>query len=185
MSDFRCEFVEGSSSKFWEGVRFGNVTVVSFGKIGGVPSTSTKTHPDIWAATQFLEKTMDSKLKKGYLHTGKSKVTRKPGAVAKAKAKAKPKAKAKAAAMKAVMKTAMKSSAGGKLAGKILCFTGALSMPRSVATKMAKEAGARVTSSVSKTTDILVVGKDAGSKVLKGGTHLQYWDEKKFLKTAG
>ena len=95
MCDYRCEFVEGSSSKFWEGVRFGTVSVISFGKIGGVPSTSTKEHADIWAATQFGEKTMDSKLKKGYLHTGKSKVTRKPGAVAKAKAKAKPKAKAR------------------------------------------------------------------------------------------
>ena len=53
------------------------------------------------------------------LHTGKSKVTRKPGAVAKAKAKAKPKAKAKAAAMKTVMKTAMKSAGGYLIWGSV------------------------------------------------------------------
>ena len=184
----RCEYTEGSSSKFWECARWDKTTVVSFGKIGGVPSTSTKVHKDFAAAIAFLEKTQVSKEKKGYHVTGKAKVTRMPpgmkaGKSTGAKAKAKP--KAKAAAMKAVMKTAMKStsiSGKKKLAGKTLCFTGALTMTRGLAKTIAKAAGAKVTSSVSTLTDILVVGKDAGSKVLKGAPHMQYWDEKKFIK---
>ncbi|OLP95729.1 DNA ligase [Symbiodinium microadriaticum] len=178
----RCEYTDGGSSKFWECARWDKTTVVSFGKIGGVPSTSTKVHKDFAAAIAFLEKSQVSKEKKGYHVTGKAKVTTKPGkAGPRAKAKATP--KAKAVAMKAVMKTAMKSTLGKqKLAGKTLCFTGALTLKRGLAKTIAKAAGAKVTSSVSKLTDILVVGKDAGSKVLKGAPHMQYWDEKKFIR---
>ncbi|CAE7676273.1 ligA [Symbiodinium sp. CCMP2456] len=182
----RCECTEGGSSKFWECARWDKTTVVSFGKIGGVPSTSTKVHKDFAAAIAFLEKSQVSKEKKGYHVTGKAKVTTKmpagkAGKIPSAKAKAKP--KAKAVAMKAVMKTAMKSTSGKKkLAGKTLCFTGALTLKRGLAKSIAKAAGAKVTSSVSSLTDILVVGKDAGSKVLKGAPHMQYWDEKKFIR---
>lgn len=80
---------------------------------------------------------------------------------------------------------AMKAAKGGKLAGKSLCFTGALSIKRSTATAAAKAAGAIVTGSVSSKTNILVVGQDAGSKVTKGGANIEYWPEKKFLRAVG
>lgn len=91
--------------------------------------------------------------------------------------------KAASAAMKAAP-AAMKSG-GGKLAGKTLCFTGALSVKRSTATAAAKAAGAIVTSGVSAKTNILVVGAGAGSKLAKGGGSMQCWTEKKFLRTVG
>eukprot|EP00434_Breviolum_minutum_P009597 symbB.v1.2.008449.t1/scaffold429.1/size206233/5 len=124
-------------------------------------------------------------MKKGYKEKGKAKT------IGKGSAKAPPKpAGVMKAAMKAVKKAvAMKVSAapagGGKLKGKTLCFTGSLAIKRSVATSLAKKHGAKVTGSVSKSTDILVVGQDAGSKILKGGLFLEYWDEKKFLKVVG
>eukprot|EP00930_Biecheleria_cincta_P061226 TRINITY_DN46793_c0_g1_i1.p2 TRINITY_DN46793_c0_g1~~TRINITY_DN46793_c0_g1_i1.p2 ORF type:complete len:157 (-),score=51.26 TRINITY_DN46793_c0_g1_i1:207-677(-) len=99
------------------------------------------------------------------------------------KAAAKKATATKAATMKAA--AAMKAAKGGKLAGKSLCFTGALSIKRSTATAAAKAAGANVTGSVSSKTDILVVGQDAGSKVTKGGPNIEYWPEKKFLRAVG
>jgi len=50
------------------------------------------------------------------------------------------------------------------LEGKTFVFTGALSMPRAEAERIIARLGARATSSVSKTTDYVVVGEDPGSK---------------------
>jgi DNA ligase (NAD+) len=58
--------------------------------------------------------------------------------------------------------------AGGHLSGKQFVLTGTLSnFSREQATKMIEEAGGRVTGSVSKKTDFVVVGSDAGSKLEK------------------
>jgi DNA ligase (NAD+) len=58
--------------------------------------------------------------------------------------------------------------ADGALAGKIIVFTGTLeTMTRPEAKARAEARGARVTDSVSKKTDIVVVGADAGSKAKK------------------
>jgi DNA ligase (NAD+) len=60
------------------------------------------------------------------------------------------------------------ATADGALAGKNLVFTGTLeTMSRTEAKARAEAMGARVTDSVSKRTDLLVLGADAGSKAKK------------------
>jgi DNA ligase (NAD+) len=74
-------------------------------------------------------------------------------------------------------------SAGGgdsPLAGKTIVFTGTLSMARPEAKARAESLGAKVTESVSKKTDYVVVGADAGSKAKKAaelGLHILSEDE--------
>jgi DNA ligase (NAD+) len=60
------------------------------------------------------------------------------------------------------------TSADGPLAGKTYVLTGSLpTLSRSQATSLIEEAGGRVGGSVSKKTDALVAGEDAGSKLEK------------------
>jgi DNA ligase (NAD+) len=59
-------------------------------------------------------------------------------------------------------------SAGGPLSGKTVVITGTLpTLSRTKATAMIEAAGGRVTGSVSKSTDFLVAGEEAGSKLEK------------------
>ncbi len=54
---------------------------------------------------------------------------------------------------------------GGKLAGKVMVFTGTLAtMTRPEAKALAERQGARVTDTVTRRTDLVVVGEEAGSK---------------------
>ncbi|MEM1179851.1 MAG: NAD-dependent DNA ligase LigA [Acidobacteriota bacterium] len=57
--------------------------------------------------------------------------------------------------------------ADSPFAGKTVVLTGTLSMPRSAAKKRLEAAGAKVTGSVSKKTDLVVAGESAGSKLEK------------------
>ena len=62
------------------------------------------------------------------------------------------------------------ATANSPLAGKIVVFTGSLeTMTRPEAKARAEALGARVTDSVSKKTDLVVLGADAGSKAKRAG----------------
>lgn len=75
---------------------------------------------------------------------------------------------------------------GGALAGKSIVFTGTLTeMTRDEAKALAARLGAKVVSSVSKNTDIVVAGEKAGSKRKKAEElELTLWDEQEWLKVA-
>jgi DNA ligase (NAD+) len=77
--------------------------------------------------------------------------------------------------------------ADGPLAGKTIVLTGGLdSMSRDEATAAAQEAGARVASSVSKKTDFVVAGENAGSKAAKAEQlGIETIDEAQFLARLG
>ena len=69
------------------------------------------------------------------------------------------------AAMLTIEDAATAAAASGELAGKIVVFTGSLeTMSRPEAKALAEKLGARVTDSVSKKTDLVVIGADTGSK---------------------
>jgi DNA ligase (NAD+) len=63
--------------------------------------------------------------------------------------------------------TGTKKERGTKLAGKTFVLTGTLARPRDQVKKMIEDAGGRVSGSVSKKTDYVVAGDDAGSKLDK------------------
>jgi DNA ligase-1 len=61
------EFVEGTSSKFWEVSTSGKDVTVRFGRIGTQGQTQTKTLPDADAAAKHADSLIRSKLSKGYV----------------------------------------------------------------------------------------------------------------------
>lgn len=80
-------------------------------------------------------------------------------------------------------KTYSPEAAAGALAGKTIVFTGTLTMDRNKASRLAEDAGAKVTGSVSRKTDYVVVGTDAGSKATKAAElGVKILDEEAFLK---
>ena len=79
------------------------------------------------------------------------------------------------------------AAVSGPLAGKTIVFTGTLpTLSRSDASERARGAGAHVTSSVSKHTDYVVTGDEAGSKAEKAASlGVSILNEKEFLKLIG
>jgi DNA ligase (NAD+) len=77
--------------------------------------------------------------------------------------------------------------ASGALAGRTLVFTGTLEeLSRGEAKRLAEDAGARVTSSVSTHTDYLVVGARPGSKRKQAeALGVTVLEEREFLRLAG
>jgi DNA ligase (NAD+) len=73
------------------------------------------------------------------------------------------------------------------LDGQIVVITGTLpTLSREEATALAQQAGARVTSSVSKKTSFVVVGVDAGTKLAKAqALDVETIDEGEFLRRTG
>jgi DNA ligase-1 len=63
------EFVEGTSSKFWEVAQTDHTVTVRFGRIGTDGQTQTKPFGDAAAATKHAEKLIREKTAKGYQET--------------------------------------------------------------------------------------------------------------------
>jgi DNA ligase (NAD+) len=77
------------------------------------------------------------------------------------------------------------TTSASPLAGKTIVFTGALTMARPEAKARAEALGAKVTESVSKKTDYVVVGEDAGSKAKKAAElGVQVLSEEEFRRLA-
>jgi DNA ligase (NAD+) len=76
---------------------------------------------------------------------------------------------------------------GGPLTGTTIVLTGTMpSMTREEGTELAQEAGARVASSVSKKTDFVVAGENAGSKLTKAESlGVEVIDEAEFRRRLG
>ena len=66
----RFEFVEGTSSKFWEVERKGSTLVITFGRIGTAGQTQEKAHGSDAAAESALDKLVREKTGKGYSEVG-------------------------------------------------------------------------------------------------------------------
>jgi DNA ligase (NAD+) len=79
------------------------------------------------------------------------------------------------------------SSADGALAGKTYVLTGTLpTLSRAQATELVEDAGGRVAGSVSKKTDAVVAGEDAGSKLEKAiSLGVEVIDEQELLRRVG
>ena len=74
-------------------------------------------------------------------------------------------------------------SSSSFFSGKKVVLTGALSFSRTEATKMLEQAGAEVVSSVSKNTDFVIAGEDAGSKLQKAtALNVEILNEQQFLE---
>ncbi len=88
------------------------------------------------------------------------------------------------AGLKLKEKAAPKAAVTGPFAGKTVVVTGTLGkLSREEAKEALRKAGATVTDSVSKKTDYLIVGEDAGSKLDKATKlGVKTLDEKEFLK---
>jgi DNA ligase (NAD+) len=78
-------------------------------------------------------------------------------------------------------------TAGGPLEGKTYVLTGTLpALTRAAATELIERAGGRVAGSVSKKTDAVVAGEDAGSKLDKAkALGVEIIDEAELLRRAG
>ena len=62
------------------------------------------------------------------------------------------------------------------------CITGSLSNPRKEIQQMVKNTGGKVVGSVSSNLDVLIVGENAGSKLIKAqDLGVQIWTEKQLL----
>ena len=66
MSARRFEFIEGTSSKFWEVSTSGTNVTVRYGRIGTNGQSQAKSFTSSTAADQHAEKQIASKLAKGY-----------------------------------------------------------------------------------------------------------------------
>ena len=95
--------------------------------------------------------------------------------------------KLRKAGVKMKEKAAPKTTATGPFAGKTVVVTGTLSkLSRDEAKEALRKAGANVTDSVSKKTDYLIVGEDAGSKLDKAhALGVKTLDERDLLKMLG
>ncbi len=79
---------------------------------------------------------------------------------------------------------AVEAAAGSPLAGKTVVLTGSLQQfTRDALAERLRGLGAKVTGSVSKKTDLVIVGADAGSKLEKArALGIETWDEAKLLE---
>ena len=148
-------------SKFWKIAQDGEETAVTFGKTGTAGQSQRKTHTSTAAASAFVDKQIAGKKKKGYADAADPNDPADGGPAATKKQKI----QAETPTVEPVAANSSASMAAAKMSsihGKTIVFTGTLEMKRNDATAAAKAAGAKVTGSVSKATDILVCGAGVG-----------------------
>ena len=138
------EFSEGTSNKFWEVWREGTVVNTRYGKIGTPGQTTIKDQSDEAAAEKLWAKLINEKTKKGYVERDA------PNAAPAPKVAPKP-----------------KGTSPITLKGKTVVVTGSFARPRKELEKLLVAAGCTVGSSVTPKTELLLVGNDAGSKLVK------------------
>ena len=61
------EFVEGSSSKFWEIAQAGNTMTTRWGRIGSAGQSKTKSFADLQAAANAMAVLIEEKTDEGYV----------------------------------------------------------------------------------------------------------------------
>ena len=159
-----CE--SSSGGKFWSVSVSGSEMTTSWGKLGSTGQTKVKDCGSEDKAVKEAEKLQKAKLKGGYVMedaTAGGKAAPKHKTAVK---KAPPKRKAPA-------KEPQNPDHGASLAGKLIVFTGTLKMKRTEAKALAEGNGAKVGSTVTGKTDILVAAADAGAAktAAAGGRH--------------
>jgi DNA ligase-1 len=174
-------FVYGDevTGKFWEIAQEGANHTVRYGKCTSTGALKTKEFSDEGAARKDVERLIRQKTGKGYVEVEGGAIASAPPTPAPQPDVERPTRAAKKNETK-TEKTTM------NLKGKTVCVTGKMAIKRKEAEAQLTALGATVKGSVTKDTEILFVGEDAGSKLDKAQSMgIDIVDEAGLMKIIG